>query len=67
MCSIKSTSKGLTRRNFVTGAAAAAVAGSTGLASMAHGAVKTEGKTVTPTEQMNTYGQDLLNMLVLRT
>ena len=67
MCSKKSAPEGLTRRNFVAGAAAAAVAGSTGLANMAHGAAKTEGKTLTPTETMNTYGQDLLNMLVLRT
>ncbi|MBN2318828.1 MAG: DUF169 domain-containing protein [Acidobacteria bacterium] len=64
---MKSAPKGLTRRNFVAGAAAAAVAGSAGLANMAQGAAKTEGKTLTPTETMNTYGQDLLNMLVLRT
>lgn len=67
MCSSKYAPKGLTRRNFVAGAAVAAVAGSAGLANMAHGAAKTEEKTLTPIETMNTYGQDLLNMLVLRT
>ena len=67
MCSMKSATNGLTRRNFVATAAAAAVAGSAGLANMAHGAAKTEEKSVTPIETMNTYGQDLLNMLVLRT
>ena len=67
MCSMKSATNGLTRRNFVAGAAAAAVAGTAGFTNMAHSAAKTEGKTVTATETMNTYGQDLLNMLVLRT
>jgi len=67
MCSKKSASSGLTRRNFVAGAAAAAVAGSAGLANVTHGAAKTEDKALTPIETMNTYGQDLLNMLVLRT
>lgn len=67
MCSMKPETKGLTRRNFVAGAATAAVAGSAGLAGMAHGASKTNGKTLIPIETMNTYGQDLLNMMVLRT
>ncbi len=66
MCSMKSAPEGLTRRNFVAGAAAA-VAGSAGLASQSRGAAKTEGKILTPTETMNTYGQDLLNLMVLRT
>jgi uncharacterized protein (DUF169 family) len=67
MCSMKLTSKGLTRRNFLAGAAAAAVAGSAGIADMAHTAEKAGGKTMTPAETMNKYGSDLLNMLVLRT
>jgi uncharacterized protein (DUF169 family) len=67
MCSMKTESKGLTRRNFLAGTAVAAVAGSVGLSKMAHAAVKSGGKTMTPVETMNKYGSDLLNMLVLRT
>ena len=67
MCSMKTEPKGLTRRNFLAGTAAAAVASSVGFANMAHAAVKAGGETVTPIETMNKYGSDLLNMLVLRT
>jgi uncharacterized protein (DUF169 family) len=67
MCSMKLTSKGLTRRNFLAGAAAAAVAGSAGIADMAHSTDNIGGKAMTPVETMNKYGSDLLNMLVLRT
>src|SRR5512137_2301204 len=68
MCILKSTQEGLTRRSFVAGAAAAAVTGSTGLANTAHAAFAQSGeKSATPVEMMNTYGSDLLNMLVLRT
>ena len=38
MCILKSVPDGLTRRNFVASAAAAAVAGSTGLANIADAA-----------------------------
>src|SRR4030042_1701501 len=64
---MKPTTKGLTRRNFLAGVTAAAVAGSAGIANMAHPADKVGGKTMTPVETMNKYGSDLLNMLVLRT
>jgi uncharacterized protein (DUF169 family) len=67
MCSMKTEPKGLTRRSFLTGTAAATVAGSVGLATMAHAAEKSEEKAETPVEKMNKYGSDLLNMLVLRT
>jgi uncharacterized protein (DUF169 family) len=68
MCVLKSVPDGLTRRNFVASAAAAAVAGSTGLANIAHAVVEQpDQKPATPVETMNTYGSDLLNMLVLRT
>ena len=46
MCRIKSAPEGLTRRNFVAGAAAAAVAGSTGLVNIAHAAVAQSGETI---------------------
>lgn len=64
---MKLTPEGLTRRNFVATAAAAAVAGSAGLAKPAHSAAKTEEKKLSAIETTNTYGSDLLNMLVLRT
>jgi uncharacterized protein (DUF169 family) len=68
MCIIKSVPQGLTRRNFVAGAAAAAVAGSTGLASIANASVAQSAEnSAAAVETMNTYGSDLLNMLVLRT
>src|SRR4030042_6850285 len=67
MRSKKTEPKGLTRRNFLAGTAAAAVAGSVGLADTAHSDVKAGGETMTPIETMNKYGSDLLNMLVLRT
>jgi hypothetical protein len=65
MCSEKQA-HGLTRRNFLTGAAAA-VAGTAGLTKIAHASEKSKVKEATPLETMNTYGSDLLNMLVLRT
>jgi uncharacterized protein (DUF169 family) len=67
MCSMKPTLKGLTRRDFIAGTAVAAVAGSVGLANMAHGARKDGAEEITPLETMNKYGSDLLNMLALRT
>jgi hypothetical protein len=67
MCSDKIASKGLTRRVFLTGTAAAAVVAPVGLAGMAHAAGKTAANKITPLETMNKYGEDLLNMLVLRT
>lgn len=67
MCILKAVD-GVTRRNFVAGAAAAAVAGSTGLANIANAAFAQSGEnSATPVEKMNSYGSDLLNMLVLRT
>ena len=68
MCILKTIPQELTRRNFVAGAAAAVVAGSTGLANIADAtAEQSDQKPATPVETMNTYGSDLLNMLVLRT
>ncbi len=67
MRSDKPASKGLTRRHFLAGTAAAAVAGSVGLVNKAHAAEKTGGNKVTPVETINKYGADLLNMMVLRT
>lgn len=61
MDSAKSSNKGISRRNFVAGAAVAAVAGANVLSSAADSAA------VTPLETVHTYGSDLLNMLVLRT
>lgn len=67
MCIMKPVPKGLTRRNFVTGAAAA-VAGSAVFANRTNAAAaQTGGKAETPVETINTYGSDLLNMLILRT
>jgi uncharacterized protein (DUF169 family) len=67
MCILKSVPEGLTRRNFVAGAAAV-VAGSAGLANIAQAAVvQSADKPEIPAETMNTYGSDLLTMLVLRT
>ena len=68
MCVLKSVPDGLTRRNFVASAAAAVVAGSTGFANIADAtAEQPDQEPATPVETMNTYGSDLLNMLVLRT
>ncbi|NLV31933.1 MAG: DUF169 domain-containing protein [Acidobacteria bacterium] len=58
--------KGWTRRHFV----ATAAAGTAVLASSAAGMAEARSaaaKEATPMQQMNTYGNDLLNMLVLRT
>ena len=67
MCSDKFASKGVTRRGFLTGTAATAVAAPLGFAGIAHAAEKTGAGKMTPLETMNKYGDDLLNMLVLRT
>jgi len=67
MCPIKSGSKGITRRNFVAGTAAAAVAGTTVLSNVSDIKAENAQEATTPVEKMNTYGSDLLNMLVLRT
>jgi uncharacterized protein (DUF169 family) len=68
MCVTKSVPQGLTRRNFVAGAAVAAVAGSAGFAGKAQAASAQSGESsAIPVAAMNTYGADLLNMLVLRT
>lgn len=57
--------KGWTRRHFVAGAAAAGTAALAAAAGNAAGnAAAKEG---TPMQQMNAYGNDLLDMLVLRT
>jgi uncharacterized protein (DUF169 family) len=67
MCILKSVPEGLTRRNFVA-SAAAAVAGSAGLASIAQSAdVPSTNTSAGSVETINAYGSDLLNMLVLRT
>ena len=67
MSSIKTPKNGLTRRSFLAGTAAPAVAGPAGLAKAAKAAVKDGGDTMTAIETANKYGSDLLNMLVLRT
>ncbi len=68
MCVLKAVPDGLTRRNFVASAAAAVVAGSTGLANIADStAEQPDQRPAIPVETMNIYGSDLLNMLVLRT
>lgn len=68
MCFAKNPPQGLSRRNFVAGAAAAAVAGSAGIAALAPAVAAQSGeKTEAPVQTMNTYGSDLLNMMVLRT
>ena len=67
MISIKSTPNGFTRRTFLAGAAFAAVAGSTGLKKIANAAGIAEAGSVNPVETINSYGKDLLDMLVLRT
>jgi len=66
MCIPKPVPEGMTRRSFVAGAAAA-VAGPAGLASIASADVQSGEKPAMPSETMNAYGSDLLNMLVLRT
>lgn len=63
MCSKKNMQHGVTRRNFLAGA----VAGAAALPNIAHASETSGVKTAAHTEEMNTYGSDLLNMLVLRT
>jgi uncharacterized protein (DUF169 family) len=68
MCVMKSTPQGVTRRTFVASAAAAAVTGSTALTNIAQAATAQPGEaSASSVGMMNTYGSDLLNMLVLRT
>ena len=68
MCIMQPLSQGLTRRSFVAGAAAAAVAQSTGLTNIAQArSAQSTEKSIIPVETGNKYGSDLLNMLVLRT
>jgi len=69
MCIMKAAPGGLTRRNFVAGVAAAALAGQAGLADIVEeGAMQSMGKeSELSIETMNVYGTDLLNLLVLRT
>lgn len=68
MCTLKSAPQGMTRRDFVAGATAAAVTGSAGLVNVVNAAVTQAGEGLgIPVQAMNTYGSDLLNMLVLRT
>jgi uncharacterized protein (DUF169 family) len=67
MFSDKPESNGLTRRGFLTGTAAAAVAAPMGLAGIARAAEETGADKMTSMETMNKYGEELLNMLVLRT
>jgi uncharacterized protein (DUF169 family) len=67
MFSDKPESNGLTRRGFLTGTAAAAVAAPMGLAGIARAADETGADKMTPMETMNKYGEELLNMLVLGT
>jgi uncharacterized protein (DUF169 family) len=67
MCVVKEVPQGLTRRNFVAGAAAA-VTGAAALVNAATAAdVQSAESVAATTAAMNTYGADLLNMLVLRT
>jgi uncharacterized protein (DUF169 family) len=67
MFSDKPESNGLTRRGFLTGTAAAAVAAPMGIAGIARAAEEIGADKMTPMETMNKYGEELLNMLVLRT
>ena len=67
MCTLKAAQEGLTRRNFVTGAATAAMTGLTAFANIAEDATTQSNESLIPIETMNAYGSDLLNMLVLRT
>jgi uncharacterized protein (DUF169 family) len=67
MCITKSTPQGVTRRTFVAGAAAAAVTGSAALGNIAQAAAQSAESSSSSIGTMNTYGSDLLNMLVLRT
>lgn len=64
MCNGKA--REVTRRHFVASAAAAAVAAPSGIAQAVQAGSQPAGKPA-PVETMNTYGSDLLTMLVLRT
>jgi uncharacterized protein (DUF169 family) len=67
MCVVKEVPQGLTRRNFVAGAAAA-VTGAAALVNPAQAAQAQSGESsAASAAAMNVYGADLLNMLVLRT
>jgi uncharacterized protein (DUF169 family) len=65
MCRIQNSPRGLTRRNFVAGAAA--VAGSAALPKSARAGAQNGTNPSIPVETANAYGADLLNLLVLRT
>lgn len=65
MCKMQNSPKGITRRNFVAGAAA--VAGSAALPKTARSGTQDAPNPSIPVETANTYGADLLNLLVLRT
>jgi uncharacterized protein (DUF169 family) len=67
MFSEKPESIGLTRRGFLTGTTAAAVVASMGHSGIARPAEEIGADKMTPMETMNKYGEELLNMLVLRT
>ena len=70
MCILKTVPERLTRRSFVAGAAVAALSGSVALADIAEEApaqAREAAESAIPAETANTYGSDLLNMLVLRT
>jgi uncharacterized protein (DUF169 family) len=62
----KTNPERLSRRNFVTGAAAAAIAGSAALSNRANASAK-QDEAASPVGTINAYGSDLLDMLVLRT
>lgn len=67
MNSSKPTQQSISRRNFVAGAAAAAVAGTTPLSNAAATDADPGEAPAAAVKQANTYGSDLLDMLVLRT
>jgi uncharacterized protein (DUF169 family) len=70
MCSNRKDLKEFTRRDFVAGAAvaSAALAGSAGLAKIAHAeSTPSDAKTDSPFASLNTYGADLERTLFLQT
>lgn len=63
----KTGAEGLTRRSFLAGVTVAAVSGAAGLTGVANAAAEHKEVLMTPVDTINRYGNDLLNMLVLRT
>ncbi|MBN1903578.1 MAG: DUF169 domain-containing protein [Deltaproteobacteria bacterium] len=63
----KTGAEGLTRRTFLAGVTVAAVSGAAGLTGVANAAAENKEVQMTPVDTINRYGNDLLNMLVLRT